>query len=77
MTGNGDVVLALLSGSQAHVAAGLACYFVAIATKQVGQCLTIEVLGSLKRPQPPHERRAGVSGPADPRDQSGSERHPE
>jgi hypothetical protein len=29
VTGNGDVVLASLNGGQAHVAAGLACYFVA------------------------------------------------
>lgn len=43
VTGNRDMVLASLIGSQAHVAASLACYFVAIAPKQDGQFLTTEV----------------------------------
>jgi ADP-heptose:LPS heptosyltransferase len=43
VTGNRDMVLASLSSSQAHVAAGLACYLVAIAPKQDGQFPTTEV----------------------------------
>ena len=42
VTGNRDTVLASLSGSQAHVAAGLPCYFVAIAPKQDGRFLTTQ-----------------------------------
>ena len=43
VTGNRDVVFASLSGSQAHVAAGLACCLLAIAPKQDGQFLTTQI----------------------------------